>query len=80
METKTYAGKVNARIIELRFALSGKLTFLAKKRGDSVKKGDLIGSLDKKLLQTELDRELKNYEKVRADFEITKGWFAGRSD
>ncbi len=70
MEGNVYKGKVKARVIELRFATSGKLANLFKKRGDTAKKGELIASLDKKLLQTELDKQLGDYEKVRADFEI----------
>ena len=70
MAEKTYKGKVKARIVELRFASSGKLAKLNKKRGDTVKKGELIASLDKKLLQIELDRQLGDYEKKRAEFEI----------
>lgn len=70
MEGKKFKGKVEARIIDLRFALSGKLAVLIKRRGDLVKKGELVASLDKKLLQAELDKQLKDYEKVRAEFEI----------
>lgn len=70
MTEKVYKGKVKAKIIELRFAASGKLANLFKKRGDTVKKVELVASLDKKLLQAELDRQLGDYEKVRAEFEI----------
>ncbi len=70
MAEKIYKGKVKARIIELRFATSGKLVNLLKKRGDLVKKGEIVAGLDKKLLQAELDKQLGDYEKVRAEFEI----------
>lgn len=50
--------------------MAGKLVVLNKKRGDSVKKGELLASLDKKILQTQLDKELADFEKVRAEFEI----------
>lgn len=70
MGEKIFKGKVKAKIIELRFATSGKLASILKKRGDSVKKGELVASLDKKLLQTELDKQLGDYEKARAGFEI----------
>lgn len=63
-------GKIRARIIELRFAISGKLANISKKKGDYLKKGELVAVLDKKILQTELDRQLADYEKVRAEFEI----------
>jgi len=65
-----FKGKIKAKIVEVRFAVAGKLVTLLKKRGDSVKKGELIASLDKKILQTQLDKELADFEKVRAEFEI----------
>lgn len=70
---KTYQGEVKARIIEARFALSGKIASAGKKLGDKVAKWDLIASLDRKILQTELDRQLADFEKTRADFEIFAG-------
>ncbi len=66
----TFKGVVKARIVDVRFATSGRLTFVKKFTGDSVKKGDLLACLDRKILQTTLDRELADFEKVRADFEI----------
>ena len=70
MTSNEYTGKINGKIIELRFALAGKLSGLYKKRGDIVKKGELVAGLDKKQLQTELDKQLGDFEKVRAEFEI----------
>jgi len=67
---KTYKGIIRARIVSVRFASSGKIAKVNKFTGDSVKKWDLIASLDRKILQTGLDRQLADYEKVRADFEI----------
>ena len=68
--TKVYKGEIKARVVEIRFALSGKISNVAKHAGDAVKKWGLIASLDRKILQTELDAKLADYEKVRADFEI----------
>src|SRR3989344_1706265 len=68
--SRVFNGEGKARIVEARFALSGKVTFVAKHTGDNVKKGELLASLDRKILQTELDSELADFEKVRADFEI----------
>ena len=65
----TYKGEVKAKIIEVRFANSGMVSCVAKKTGDGVSKGNILASLDKKILQQELDSELLDYEKVRADFE-----------
>ena len=64
-----FDGEVKARIIEVRFAFSGKISSVSKYNGDSVKKWDLVASLDRKILQTELDQQLADYEKVRADWD-----------
>ncbi len=68
--SKIFKGKVGARIIDVRFAISGKTTRVTKKTGDSVKKGELLVSLDRNILQTQLDRELADFRKVRGDFEV----------
>lgn len=62
-------GIIKARVVDARFALSGKIVNVQKHTGDLVKKWDLIASLDRKILQMELDKELSDYEKVRADFD-----------
>lgn len=56
--------------IEVRFAYSGKVSVVAKKAGDRVNKGNLLASLDRKMLQAELDRQLADFERIRAEFEI----------
>lgn len=65
----TFPGEVGAQILEIRFAFSGKVIFVSKKIGDSVKEGEILASLDKTLLQKELDKELADYEKTRAQFD-----------
>jgi len=67
---KSFKGAIKARIVSARFATSGKIASIKKHTGDSVKKGEILASLDTKILQTGLDRQLADYEKVRADFEI----------
>ncbi len=67
---KNFKGIVKAKIISIRFAISGKIISIKKQRGDIVKKGEILASLDTKILQTGLDKQLADYEKVRADFEI----------
>jgi multidrug resistance efflux pump len=62
-------GEIKARIVEIRFALSGKISNVSKHTGDNVKKWDLVASLDRKILQIELDQQLADYEKVRADWD-----------
>lgn len=70
---KTYEGGIKGKIIDVRFALSGKISRILKHSGDIVKQWDLLASLDRKILQTELDRQLADFEKVKADFEIFAG-------
>lgn len=65
----TYKGEIKARIVEVRFAISGLVSYIAKRSGDMVLKGNLLASLDKKILQQQLDCDLLDYEKVRADFD-----------
>jgi multidrug resistance efflux pump len=70
MAEQVFKGVIKAKIIEVRFAISGKVAMVNKKKGDSVKKGELLASLNKESLQTELDRQLSDFEKVKAEFEI----------
>lgn len=67
--SKVFKGEVKARIVDTRFAISGKIAGVSKYTGDTVKKWGLITSLDRKILQMELDRQLADYEKVRADWD-----------
>lgn len=67
---KKLEGVVVSDLIDVRFAYSGKVVSVRKKRGDAVKIWEGIASLDRKILQNELDRQLADYEKVRAQFEI----------
>ena len=64
-----YQGEIKARIVEVRFAISGLVSYVAKRSGEIVSKGNVLASLDKNVLQKELDCELLDYEKVRADFD-----------
>jgi multidrug resistance efflux pump len=63
-------GVVTGEIIDVRFAFAGKVARVSKIPGDIVKIGDFLASLDRKELQSILDKELADYEKVRAEFEI----------
>ncbi len=47
----TYKGEIKAKIVEVRFANSGMVSYVAKKTGDGVSKGNSLASLDKKILQ-----------------------------
>lgn len=65
-----FDGEIKGNIIDVRFALSGKVSRVGARTGDVVKKWDLVASLDRKILQTELDSQLADFEKTRADFEV----------
>lgn len=65
-----FSGVILSPQYELRFPFSGKITHVNKKQGEVVKKGESIASLDRRLRQIELDRQLADYEKVRASFEL----------
>jgi multidrug resistance efflux pump len=63
------SGKIEANTYQLRFANSGKLTQLNFEIGRGVSKGQLLARQDQTELQMYLDRELKQYEQIRAEFE-----------
>ena len=63
-------GEIVGDVVEVRFAFGGLVARVHKKVGDRVEVGEIIAALDRTILQNELDRELANYEKVRAEFEI----------
>lgn len=65
----SFSGEIKARIIEVRFAISGKITKVNRLINEKITKGELLASLDRKILQTELDLQLSDYEKVRADWD-----------
>lgn len=65
----SFPGSVTAETIEVRFPFSGKISAVNKKVGENVKQWEWLASLDKKLLQTELDKELLDYEKIRSAFD-----------
>ncbi len=55
--------------VELKFPVSGKLTYLAVKKNDRVNKWGYIGSLDKDELQKKITKALRDYSKERNDFD-----------
>lgn len=64
------SGKITSdKIFSLRFAISGKLIHLNATINQTVKKGQLLAKLDATELQAYLDRSLKYYEQVRAEFD-----------
>ncbi len=65
-----FAGEIKGKFIDVRFGLSGKVSSVKVQTGDIVEKWALLASLDRKVLQAELDRELADFEKTRAEFEV----------
>ncbi len=57
--------------VDLKFQTSGLLTWVGVKEGDRVKKGQAIASLDKRELEKNLLKALRDYQKERWDFEET---------
>lgn len=69
----TASGKIQARKkVELRFQTSGYLTWVGVKKGDVVKKWQVIANLDRKELEQKLLKTLRDYSKTRWDFDQTK--------
>ena len=63
-------GVVSGQVIEVRLAFSGKVAKVLKRPGDKVRAGEMLVTLDGKELQAMLDKELADYERVRAEFEL----------
>lgn len=55
--------------VELKFPVSGKLSYLAVKKNDRVNKGGYVGSLDLEDLQKRMEKSLRDYSKERDDFD-----------
>lgn len=66
--------------MEARFPFSGKVVNVQKFVGEKVAQWELIASLDRKQLQTELDRQLADYERVRAEFDLFNSQSKGQDD
>lgn len=62
-------GYVKAPVIPVRFAQSGKVSWVKVKKGDRVKKGQALAGLDKREQELQHEIELADYERVRADFD-----------
>ena len=73
MDSNKFPGIMWGRTVEVKFAFSGKLVSLRKNIGDNVSKGEVLASLDRQLLQLELDQKLADNKLVRATFEVGKG-------
>ncbi len=64
------SGKIASdKVIQVKFAISGKISVINVNQGQSVKKNQLLATLDKGELQAYLDRSLKYFEQTRAEFD-----------
>lgn len=65
-----FPGVVTAtQIISLRFSEGGRLAWIKCGPGNLVKKGQALAGLDPKPIQTQLDIELADYRRIRAEFD-----------
>ena len=53
----------------MRFFQSGTMVWIGVKKGDLVKKGQVLAKLDDKLKKIDLEIDLANYRRTRAEFE-----------
>ncbi len=69
-ETLTLSGNVDAdeRVI-LRFPTSGRLAWVGVKKGDYVKKYQVIATLDQRSVKKQLQKELNDFSKTRLDLD-----------
>lgn len=67
------AGSIDSdSIATLRFQSSGQLTWVGVKVGDRIKKWQSLASIDKKVLEKQLQADLNNYLTNRSTFEDTQ--------
>jgi HlyD family secretion protein len=57
--------------VDLKFLTGGKLVYLGAKKGDMVKAGQVIGILDQRTVQKNLETELRDYSQQRNTFDET---------
>lgn len=69
---QSFPGIVKAKIVEIRFASAGRVSWIGVKIGDKVKKGQVLAKLETVILAKEHQKELADYEKVRAGFDSLK--------
>lgn len=72
-ETLSLSGTVDAEEhTVLRFATSGRMVWIGVKEGDYIKKYQAVASLDKREVEKNLEKVLRDYSKERWDFEEDK--------
>lgn len=69
-QTVSSSGKVRAnQQVNLKFQTSGLLTWVGVKEGDYVKKWQAVAQLDKREVQKNLEKALRDYSEQRNDYE-----------
>ncbi len=63
------SGSIKVKSVQLHFAISGKIKNIPVTLGSLVKANQTVAELDSNLLQSYLERALKQYDKTRADFD-----------
>lgn len=71
-ESLSATGNVDATSVNLTFLTGGKLAYLGVKKGDAVKEGQVIATLDQRTVQKNLEIQMRAYAKERDAFEKTK--------
>jgi len=72
-ETVSASGKIETEnSSQLHFTFPAKVVWLGVKKGDVVRKGQALASLDKRDLELKLKKSLRDYSKERWDFEEDK--------
>lgn len=73
VSTKSFTGVVDAiKTAELGFRVSGELTSVATKEGDSVVQGQVLATLDKTDYKIKLDASKADYDRATAEFKRAK--------
>lgn len=71
-KTLSSSGKTKADTsVELKFQASGKLAWVGVKEGDTVAPGQVLATLDRREVQKNLEKALRDYSAERNDFEQT---------
>jgi RND family efflux transporter MFP subunit len=72
-ETLSTTGNIiSQNSVDLTFSSPGKLVYLNAKKGDAVRQGQVIATLDQRTVQKNLESSLKDYSKERNTFDQTR--------
>lgn len=78
-QTIAFSGYVSAdKQVTMRFSAGGKINYIGAKKGDEVKAGQTIVSLDQRSVQKQLEKQLSLYENQRLSFETQMDGYEDR--